>query len=103
MAIRVAQIFNLLYRRIAFGKALDNSNAGGRSSVRANGARLCRRPAALSAISIWQSSYVWVVAQIFNLLYRRIAFGKALDISNAVGRCAALRSKICATWVFPTI
>ena len=80
-ARRVAQIFNLLYRRILFCQAQVISKViepvrrlrqvMGRLRLRAGCAGL-----------IWASGAARRVAQIFNLLYRRIVFGKSPDNSS---------------------
>ena len=83
IASEVAQIFNLLYRRIAFGKPLDVPQcsrlfpASQIPNLRYGRVQLCAtvRPRAAA-----------FVAQIFNLLYRRIVFGKPS------GPCSALKS-----------
>jgi hypothetical protein len=98
----VAQIFNLLYRRIGFGTvsercdALARSNGPQSTTLRYSRVQLCATAARAAT----------EVAQIFNLPYRRIRFGRVSDRSETLGLCDATqitnlrygRVQLCATF-----
>jgi len=131
-ATDVAQICNLLYRRIVFGRMSDSFDAlapcGALQSatLRYGRVQLCATAAShsqrcgfptsalrlLSALGLRGNKRFAcarqarsMVAQICNLLYRRIVFGRVLDWSDASARFGALQSatlrygrvQLCAT------
>ena len=120
-ATDVAQICNLLYRRIVFGRMSDSFDAlapcGALQSatLRYGRVQLCATAAShsqrcgfptsalrlLSALGLRGNKRFAcarqarsMVAQICNLLYRRIVFGRVLDWSDASARFGGLRGTV---------